>query len=256
MKLQGKYIRILWVVFIALTLIGIVTTVARKKASEISELKIEIKNAEATEKIVSEKHIEEVITKAFGSNLVGTQVQDLEISRVEQAVETDPYVGDAQAYLDTKNRLQVAVYQREPILRIKDMSGADYYLDQSGHKFLWSKNYTPRILVATGNIPAYQEDFMSKDKSVIKDLFQLNNFIREDKFWNKMVQQIHVNNYGEFVLVPAIGSHKILFGNISDMDEKFKKLQIFYNEGITYTGWRAYDVLDIRFKQQVIGRRL
>jgi cell division protein FtsQ len=256
MRIQGKYIKIGWVAFIAFTVIGLLVTVARKKASEIKELKVSISNAEAQEKIVTEKHIEEVISKAFGSNLVGTEVKDLDISRIEQAVEEDAYVGDAQVYLDTKNRLQVAVTQREPTLRIKDMSGADYYLDQSGHKFLWSRNYTPRILIATGNIPAYQEDFLTKEKSLLKDLFVLNEKIQKDKFWSRMIQQIHVNNYGEFILVPEIGTHKILFGNVFDMDEKFRKLEIFYREGITYTGWKEYDVLDIRFKQQVVGRRL
>jgi cell division protein FtsQ len=256
MRIQGKYVRISWVAFIALTVIGILVTIARKKASEITEIKVTIKNADDQEKIVSEKHIEEIIFKAFGSNLVGTQVEDLDITRVEQAVETDAYVGDAEVYLDTKNRLQVAIKQREPILRIKDAVGSDYYLDQGGHKFLWSRNYTPRVLVATGNIPAYQEDFLQKEKSLLKDLYLLNEHIQKNEFWSHMIQQIHVNNYGEFILVPEIGTHKILFGNIVEMDEKLKKLEIFYNEGITYTGWKEYDVLDVRFKQQVIGRRL
>ncbi len=256
MRIQGKYVKMGWVAFIAFTVIGLLVTVARKKASNISELKVTIANADDQEKLVTEKHIEEVVTKAFGSNLVGTAVNDLEISRVEQAVEQDAYVGDAQAYLDTKNRLQIAIKQREPMLRIKDMGGADYYLDQSGHKFLWSRSYTPRILVATGNIPSYQEDFLQKEKSLLKDLFLLNEWIQKDKFWSRMVQQIHVNNYGEFILVPEIGTHKILFGNAFDMEEKFRKLEIFYREGITYTGWKEYDVLDIRFKQQVVGRRL
>ncbi len=256
MKIQGKYVRIGWVAFIAFTVIGLLVTIARKKASEISEIKVSIKNANDTEKIVSEKHIEEVISKAFGANLVGSPIEDLEISRVEQAVESDPYVGDAEVYLDAKNRLQVAIEQREPVLRLKDGTGSDYYLDQGGHKFSWSRNYSPRVLIATGNIPAYQEDFLQKEKSLLKDLFLLNEHIQQNKFWSRMIQQIHVNNYGEFILVPQIGTHKILFGNITEMEEKFSKLEIFYHEGITYTGWKEYDVLDIRFKQQVVGRRL
>lgn len=256
MRIQGKHIRLAWVSFFALTLIVILVTIARKKKSEVKELVVTIKNGGDNEKIVSEKHIEDVINKALGSNLIGLSVADLDISHIENAVESDPYVGKADAYLDTYNRLQVAVYQREPILRVKDAAGNDYYLDQSGHKFLWSKNYTPRVMIATGNIPPYQEDFQTKEKSLLKDLVILNDKIQSDEFWSKMIQQIHVNNYGEFILVPAIGTHKILFGNIAEMDDKFKKLETFYKEGITYTGWKTYDVLDVRFKQQVVGKRL
>jgi cell division protein FtsQ len=255
MRIQGKHIRLAWVAFFALTLLIVLVTIARKKSSEVQSLLVTIKNGGDREKIVSEKHIEEVIHKALGSNLVGLSVEELDITHIESAVEADPYVGKADAYLDAQNRLQVAVYQREPVLRIKDASGNDYYLDQSGHKFLWSKNFTPRVMIATGNIPPYQEDFQSKEKSLLKDLVLLNNKIQSDEFWSKMIQQIHVNNYGEFILVPAIGTHKILFGNVADMDEKFKKLEVFYQEGITYTGWKTYDLLDIRFKQQVVGKR-
>lgn len=256
MRIQGKHIKLAWVAFFALTLIGILVTVARKKRSEVKELVVTIKNGGNNEKIVSEKHIEEVINKALGSNLIGLSVVDLDISHIELAVEADPYVGKAEAFLDANNRLQVDVYQREPILRVKDASGNDYYLDQMGHKFLWSKNYTPRVMIATGNIPTYQEDFQTKEKSLLKDLVLLNDKIQNDDFWAKMIQQIHVNNYGEFILVPAIGTHKIIFGNIAEMDEKFEKVKTFYKEGITYTGWKAYDVLDVRFKQQVVGKRL
>lgn len=257
MRIQGKYIRIAWVVFIAVTVILIFATIAHKKNSEVKEMVIKIKNADDGEKIVSEKYIQDVISRTFGSNLVGIPVKDLEITRIENAVEADPYVGEAQAYLDAENRLQISVKQRQPILRVKDGTGADYYLDQSGKKFAWSRNYTPRILVATGNIPAYQDDFLSSEKnSLLKQLFLLNQYIQNNEFWACMIQQVHVNNYGEFVLVPAIGTHKILFGNIQDMEDKFKKLEIFYKEGIVYTGWKNYDVLDIRFKKQVIGKHL
>jgi cell division protein FtsQ len=47
-----------------------------------------------------------------------------------------------------------------------------------------------------------------------------------------------------------------MFGDADDMDEKFHKLEIFYNQGLTYKGWQEYDVVDIRYKGQVVGRKL
>jgi cell division protein FtsQ len=256
LKISGKYIRMAWVAFIALTVIGLVMTISHKKANEISALKVEITNVDDREKIVNEKHIEEIIYKQLHSSLVGTSLKDLDISAIERVVRADPYVGEADVYLDIENRLIVNIRQREPVLRIKDLKGQDYYLDQSGHFFSWTKNYTPRVMVATGNIPPYQENFMEMEKSLLKDLFQINNFLVKDKFWSRMIQQIHVNNYGEFILVPDIGPHKILLGDANDLQEKFSKLEVFYREGLTYMGWNAYDILDIRFKNQVVGRRI
>ena len=239
-----------------LTVLGIIVTVSRKKADEITALKVEITNADEKEKIINEKHIEGLILKQLNSSLVGSALKDLDIAGIEKVVRADPYVGEANVFLDIENRLIVNVKQREPILRIKDLRGQDYYLDQSGHFFAWTKNYTPRVLIATGNIPPYQENFLELEKSILKDLFQLNEFLMKDKFWSKMIQQVHVNNYGEFILVPEIGPHKILLGGAEDLKEKFEKLEVFYREGLTYMGWNAYDILDIRFKNQVVGRRI
>ena len=239
-----------------MTVLGLAFTISRKKSDEISELKVEIVNVEESEKMVNEKHIAALIHRQLNSGLVGTALKDLDIAAIERVVRNDPYVGEANVFLDIENRLIVSIRQREPVLRIKDLKGQDYYLDQTGHFFSWTKNYTPRVMIATGNIPPYQENFMELDKSVLKDLFVLNGFLMKDKFWSRMIQQIHVNNYGEFILVPDVGPHKILLGNAEDLAEKFSKLEVFYLEGLTYTGWNAYDILDIRFKNQVVGRRI
>lgn len=246
----------MWVSFIVLTIIGITTTIANKKANEIKELNVEITNADPKEKLINEKHIESIIHSKLDYSLVGAALKDLDIAVIESIVRADPYVGEANVFLDIENRLVVSVKQREPILRIKDAKGQDYYLDQNARKFNWTKNYTPRVMVATGNLPVYQDNFMEADNSLLKDLFVLNQFIMKDKFWSKMIQQIHVNNYGEFILVPEIGRHKILLGGVRDIELKFKNLETFYHQGLSYMGWNAYDVLDIRFKNQVVGRRI
>ena len=102
----------------------------------------------------------------------------------------------------------------------------------------------------------YQEDFEKKERSILKDLVNLTRFIRENEFWNKMIQQVHVTDKNEFILIPLVGNHKIMFGDADEMEAKFHKLEIFYNQGLTYKGWQEYDVVDIRYKGQVVGRKL
>lgn len=256
MKIQGKYIRIAWVSFIVLTIVLLLAAVARRKNSQIKELNVAIKKSDDLENMVSEAHVKDLVTKAFGSNLINTQIEDIDIGRIEQAIELDPAITKADVYLDAKNRLQINIKQREPILRIRDNNGADYYLDLKAKKFPWSKEFTPRVLVATGNIPPYQEDFQQKERSTLKDLVILTHFIQENEFWNTFIQQIYVTDKSEFVLVPLVGSHKILFGNAEDIESKFQKLETFYKEALPYKGWNEYDVVDVRFKGQVIGRKL
>jgi cell division protein FtsQ len=256
MRISGKYIRLGWVAFFVIAGILLLAAVARRKNSVIKELKVEVKKSSDLEAMITDGHVEDLIKKAFGSNLVNTQIEDLEIGRVEQVLEQDPSVADADAYMDANNCLRVKIKQREPILRIRDNNGSDYYLDEKGKKFPWSKVFTPRILVATGSIPAYQEDYQAKENSTLKNLVVLTEFLKENEFWNTMIQQVYVTDKQEFILVPLVGSHKIMFGDIDNMEDKFHKLDIFYHQGLAYKGWQEYDAVDVRYKGQVVGRKL
>jgi cell division protein FtsQ len=256
MIIQGKHKKMAWVGFIALTILLLLIFRAKRQNTAIKEVVIELKKSDEQESMLTEPQVQDVIKRAFGSNLVNVQVVDLELERLEQVLEADPSISNAEVYVDAINRLQISVRQREPILRIRDNNGADYYLDSKGLKFPWSKVFTPRIIVATGYIPAFQADYETKENSRLKDLVTLTRFLHEDEFLITYIQQIYMTDKGEFILVPLVGSHKILIGDISDLEQKFKKLQTFYKEGLSYKGWKEYDVVDLRYKGQVIGRKI
>ena len=62
-----------------------------------------------------------------------------------------------------------------------------------------------------------------------------------------------INNEKEFELYPAIGNHKIIFGEAKDIAEKFEKLKLFYNEGLNKTdNWNKYAVVNLKYKNQVV----
>jgi cell division protein FtsQ len=87
---------------------------------------------------------------SFGNTLEGTELGRLEVERMERVLEEDPFVLDAEAYIDQQNVLHVRITQREPLLRVLDNNGGNYYLDKNGVKMPPSKNFAARVLVATG----------------------------------------------------------------------------------------------------------
>ena len=67
------------------------------------------------------------------------------------------------------------------------------------------------------------------------------------------MHQINVTNEKELELYLAVGNHKIIFGDANDIEEKFKKLKIFYTEGLNKTdGWNKYSVINVKYKNQVV----
>jgi cell division protein FtsQ len=78
-------------------------------------------------------------------------------------------------------------------------------------------------------------------------------FIRQDTFLTAQIEQIYVEKNQDFTLIPKVGDTELIFGDLTFMKEKFRKLKIFYLEAMPYEGWRKYDKLNLKYKKQVVG---
>ena len=80
----------------------------------------------------------------------------------------------------------------------------------------------------------------SNSEVLIKNIYNLSGYINQHELWNSQFVQIYVTKSGEFELVPRVGPHLILLGEIEDYEEKLNKLEIFYKEGLNTVGWNKY----------------
>lgn len=250
-----RYDRISWILFLFITGVILLSAVSRKKNSFAENTSVEIIPLESGEKMLSDKDVRQILLRAFGNTLEGTELANLEVERMERVLEEDPFVLDAEAFVGQSNTLHVKIRQREPVLRVLDNNGGNYYLDKDGAKIPVSRNYTARVLVATGNIAPYSADFRQKKRNSLKDTYALANFLRADPVWEGFIQQIHVNNAGEFVLVPLVGDQKILLGSTRNLEDKLRRLKIFYKEAMPYAGWRTYETINLKYNGQVVAKR-
>lgn len=250
-----RYDRVAWVVFLLVTGLLVLSAVSRKKDSFAENLEVEVVPLADGAKLITEKDVKNALAKAFGNTLEGTQIRDLEVERVERSLEEDPFVLDANAFVDAQTVLHVRIQQREPLLRVLDNSGGNYYLDKNGAKMPASKNYAARVIVATGNIPPYTPDFQEKKKHKLKDLYALTNRLLADEFLANFIQQIHVNSAGDILMVPLVGDQKIILGTMSNLESKLRRLKIFYREGMPYAGWQKYETINLKFNGQVVCKK-
>jgi hypothetical protein len=57
-----------------------------------------------------------------------------------------------------------------------------------------------------------------------------------------------------FELDPAIGDHRIDFGDGDDIEAKFRRLYLFYSEVLSRVGMDKYDRIDVSYSGQVVAR--
>lgn len=250
-----RYDRLYWVLFLVIVAVVLWSAIGHKKQSFADATEVEVKPLPGGDKLISERDVRQALMSAFGNTLEGTELADLDVERMERVLEEDPFIADAETYVDQQNVLHVRIYQREPMLRVLDNSGGNYYLDPNGKKMPPSKNFTARVMVATGNITPYTTDYLDKPKNKLKDLYQLTKTLLADPFLADFIQQIHVNNAGEFILVPLVGDQKIVLGSTRRLEDKLNRLKIFYKQGMPYEGWGMYESINLKYNGQVVCRK-
>lgn len=248
---MGKWKSFLVKIFGFLILGLVILAVDVRKEKPIVEIKTEIKALPDSSFLIEEEDILVELDRGLGFQVIGQSFKTIDLNRIESLLEKNPFIKDAEVFLDSRNRLGIQVIQRKPIVRVISRRGEQYYLDEEGIKLPLSKHFAVNIITATGEYPAFSPDFLTKDNA-IHDLFKLCGEIEADPFLKSMLVQVHVNLKREFTLIPMIGDQKIIFGEIDDSMQKWKKLKVFYKEAMPFVGWRKYRNLDLRFRNQIV----
>jgi len=248
--------RIAWIGGAMLTLMVITAAISRKKAMPVAATVVKVKPLEGGTLLIDSADVIKIINRSLGDALDDQLAGDVDADRVERVLEEDPFVKNAEVALTANSRVIIEVEQREPILRVRDKQGSQYYLDNTGTRVPLSNHFAARTLVATGNIQPHTPEFLKKKKNEMKDLFELTQFILDDDLWRALIEQIYVNNHKEFVLVPKVGDQAILLGKFENIEDKFRRLRVFYEKAASYEGWQKYRTIDLRYRGQVVcGRR-
>ena len=222
-----------------------------RKERPVSEIKTIILPLPDSSFLIEEEDVLVELDRGLGYQIIGQSFKTIDLGRIESLLEKNPFVKDAEVYIDGRNELGIKIVQRKPIVRVISNRGEQYYLDEEGNKLPLSKHFAINIVTATGDYPSFSPEFLTGDNS-LHDLFDLCTELEKEPFLKSMIVQVHVNLKKEFTLVPMIGDQKIIFGEFDDSMKKWKKLKVFYKEAMPFVGWRKYRNLDLRFRNQIV----
>ena len=205
---------------------------------------------------VNSRMIRNVLLRG-GNSLAGKSFDDISLQEIEDRIREIKYIRKAEVYTTVGGELVVDIHQRKPEVRIIDRSGQGFYIDREGYVIPLSPNYSPYVMVVNGAIGERYRNVsnisdLGQENNLLMDIYNITNFIRSDKFWEAQIVQIYVNARGEFEMIPRVGAQVIEFGKAEDMEEKFEKLWILYNEGFHNTGWNQYEKISLKYKNQAV----
>jgi len=197
--------------------------------------------------------------------VINQKLKDIRVVEIENALNAHPAIEKADVSVDINGRAEIKVTQRKPVVRIMNTQGESYYIDSNGKLMPLSDNYSARVPFANGliiegyssfynySINKIEEDTILNKLCVIDNVFRVAEYVEKDSLLNSMIQQIHLNAKKEIELYATIGNHKIVFGNSDDISEKFKKLKMFYKDGLnSIDAWNKYSIINLKYKNQVV----
>lgn len=203
----------------------------------------------------------EVRLREYGMHPVGKRMGEIDLNAVETKLDMIAEVKKASVYKNLNGTVSVWIEQRKPIVRVINADGSQFYLDEEGYQMPLSDIYTPRVPVVTGHIndpftersvPEIMQNATLAKTVKSDEVYTMVKFISKNKFWNAQIQQINFNRNSDIELIPTLGNHLVVFGDLEYMEEKFNKLKIFYTEGLNHLDWNRYDTINVKFKNQVI----
>lgn len=183
--------------------------------------------------------------------LAGQPVGSIAFERLEAFLREDPFVADAELYTGYDGVLRVVVEQKQPVMRVHDRRGADYYVGPGGEILPLSKHDVARVPVLTGEVTPFAE---AAADSFALDAFALARAIADDALLAPLIEQVDRRG-GEYVLVPKLGTAHFTVGRLEDLDDKLYRLRAFLLGALPEVGWEHYESLDLRYDGQVVAKR-
>lgn len=238
-----------WIVSLAGVVVLLSFINVKKQTVKCTNVKIIIPGAY---NFIEREEVDAILRQDQGV-LIGRNLEKINIHQIERKLQANPYIGFAKVYVDMDGVMKIEIKQRQPILRIINSSGQDFYIDNDGLKMPISPNFTANVLVATGNIAeVFGTAIDTLHTQMARDLYKTAQYISRDTLWDNQIVQIAVDSKNEMELIPRVGDEKILLGTVDSLDTKMRNLKIFYKKVMPQIIAKAYKTINIKYVNQIV----
>jgi cell division protein FtsQ len=240
-----------WFVLASGVVVLLIAAMSKKKSDKINGIEIKISGVQ-NHYFIDKKEVLQILEKVNGKKLEHSSSGALNLTSMEMRLLKSDWIKKAELFFDNNRVLQVKITEREPIARIFTVSGSSFYIDSSLGRLPLSDKFSARLPVFTG-FPTEVRVLKKKDSVLLNEIKTLSEYINANPFWMAQIDQIDITPQNNFEMIPKLGNQVIRFGDASDCVQKFARLLAFYQKVEKNIGWNKYSVLDLRFKNQVIG---
>ena len=250
-----------WFLVISYLLVTISFVRSRNQQVVCSGIQINISDS-LQNAFIRKEEVKKLIEKHH-KNLVGIPISMINTYEIEQYLRNIQSVKMAEVFTNIDGILNIDIKQRKPMVRIINRYNQGYYIDYEGQILPLSSKFTSHVLIVNGNITEPFEissnikimdwcDRKTGDIPLICQLLEFARYISQDEFWKAQISQVYVESPTRIELIPRVGAHTILLGNLDAYEMKLKKLRLFYETALPEEGWNKYKQINLKYSNQIV----
>ncbi|MBC9797140.1 cell division protein FtsQ/DivIB [Sinomicrobium weinanense] len=165
--------------------------------------------------------------------------EKLVLNKLENILNSNEMIQEAQVYLTVNGQLGAKVKQREPLARVEGQDS--FYIDREGKQMPLSHVHTARVPLITGKV----------DENALNEIYALVKYINEDRFLNRNIVGIHTTGSG-YELKLRMDDFTVALGNTDNLEQKVVNFKAFYQKALKDGSLKNYKRVDLRFDDQVV----
>ena len=204
---------------------------------------------------VKAESVRQYLSNDYGK-IIGTPIDSIDLYKIEKVLASKSAILRSDAFITSKGKLSIRVIQRKPVIEFKTPTYG-FYCDEEGYLLPLQPNFSIEALIIEGHIPLDMADCKKgkpeneEDGKWLDSIVRLVNYMN-NSIWKNRIAQINSDNNGELTLIAREGNETFIFGHPEDIEGKFEKMKIYYERIVADKGEDAYNVVDLRFKQQIV----
>ena len=239
---------VVWLATVLSIMIILFLAIESKSMMALKAVQVNVLEVPNQKAIISENIILEKLNTYLGFDVEAANIQDLNLVEIEHFIKTDDRIKSVEVFLDGGEKVHIEIVQRKPLIRVMT-NNVNYYIDEEGKQIGKIHGIAIRVPIVTGELSAYNELFLTEEyDGTLKEVFELALMLRDDNFLSALIEQIHVNELYEMVLIPKLGDEDLVFGSIENANEKLNNIKDFYVHGMPKSGWNKFHTLTFKYK--------
>ncbi|NLA15593.1 MAG: hypothetical protein GX877_03540 [Bacteroidales bacterium] len=192
-----------------------------------------------------------------GMVLPGKHFSEIDLFQVEKEIESQGAVRQCNAVKNIKGTLSLEIWQHHPLFLLETQVGT-FYVTNERFVFPARLEKPLPLLTVHGNVPfPYKSSFRGYTDSTqrwLEELIPFVAYVVNDPFWKEKTKSIWVKNSEEICILPE--ENLILtLGDTNRFVAKMNKLREFYRVLAPRGGAEKYQVIDARFKDQLVCKQ-